>query len=196
MAPSKPRENKTAEQLSSLPAHTSEKEKEISKEIELKAKFAEETHQYIREYIRLADQKAAFYFTGATAFLAYLSKQGAFALFSSPISQWKPTTYLASLSAIGLLGLALACIFVITPRLAGSKRGIIYFSAIAEYESSSDYSSDILNKNANDLINAKLCHGYDISRVCSRKYAHLLWGQWLGAAGAATGLFLIFLTHA
>src|ERR1035441_7419098 len=38
------------------------------------AKFAEEVHNYLREYIRNADQKAAFFFAGATALLAFLHR--------------------------------------------------------------------------------------------------------------------------
>jgi len=34
------------------------------KEQELRLKFSEETHQYVREYIRLADQKASFFLCG------------------------------------------------------------------------------------------------------------------------------------
>ena len=43
------------------------------KEQEIKLKFAEETHQYVRDYIRQADQKATFLFAGSSTFLAYLN---------------------------------------------------------------------------------------------------------------------------
>ena len=42
-------------------------------ELEIKLKFAEETHQYVRDYIRQADQKATFLFVGSSTLLAYLN---------------------------------------------------------------------------------------------------------------------------
>jgi hypothetical protein len=56
---------------------------------------------------------------------------------------------------VSMIGLAVGAgilLSVIFPRLKGSRRGILFFNAIAEYDSS------------------KLQHCYDLSKVCSAKY--------------------------
>src|SRR5690242_1773916 len=52
------------------------------------AKFSEEVHNYIREHIRNADQKATFFFAALTAILAFLNTQHVPSPWLKDIRQW------------------------------------------------------------------------------------------------------------
>jgi hypothetical protein len=163
------------------------------KDQEGRLKFAEETHQYIREYIRLADQKATFFFAGATALLAYLHKLGLASKWIVGPATWSLSHVLSFLAIIGLLLSAITCLVTVMPRLKGSKRGLIFFAAISEYDSSNDYVSDFMKQGLPDLCEAKLKHAYELSVICKRKYDMLKWGHWLGAIGLIASLLLLVL---
>lgn len=163
------------------------------KDQEGRLKFAEETHQYIREYIRLSDQKATFFFAGSTALLAYLHKLGLASKWIVDPAAWSLPHVLSCLSSIGLLLSATASLLTVMPRLKGSKRGLIFFAAINEYDSSNDYIRDFMKQSLPDLCEAKLKHAYELSAICKRKYDMLRWGQWLGALGLIASLLLLVL---
>lgn len=160
---------------------------------EAKLKFAEETHQYVREYIRLADQKATFFFAGSTALLTYLHKQGLASKWISALDTWRLSHMLSFIAAMGLLLSAVACMLVVMPRLTGSRRGLVFFGAIAEFENSNDYVSEFMKQSLYDLCDAKIRHTYDLSSICKTKYRMLKWGQWLGGGGLISALLLLVL---
>jgi hypothetical protein len=156
------------------------------------ARFAEELHQYLREYIRAADQKAAFFFASATAVLAFLHSQRTAARWLKTPTSWSLGDTLAFLAMTGLATAAAVFLAVVFPRLKGSKRSIIYFGGIAEYETAAEYANDIARHQASDLIQAKLHHAHALASICHRKYRTLLAGFWIGAVGAgATLLYLL-----
>jgi hypothetical protein len=173
--------------LQGKPGHTTKKDQES------RLKFAEETHQYIRECIRLADQKATFFFAGSSALLAYLHKLGLASKWILTPTTWSLAHVLSFFASIGLLLCAIACLLAVMPRLKGSKRGIVFFAAINEYNSSNDYVSEFMNKSLFDLCEEKLKHAYELSAICKRKYVMLKWGQWLGAIGLIATLLLLVL---
>ena len=57
------------------------------------ARFAEELHNYLREYIRNADQKATFFFAGATALLAFLHSQKGTSRWLKDVQTWTVVQY-------------------------------------------------------------------------------------------------------
>ena len=161
--------------------------------LESQWKFAEETHRYIREYIRQADQKAAFFFAGATALIAFLYKANLVDVWLKAPTHWVLTDVLSFGATFWLSVSAVACAATILPRLRGSKRGIVFFGAISECQSSSDYVAEVRRKAPGELINAKLSHVYDLARICNTKYSVLKIGLWSGAIGVAfTVLLLVF----
>lgn len=161
------------------------------KELEIRLKFAEETHQYIREYIRLADQKATFFFAGSTALLAYLNSLGFVNSWLTKPSTWRLVDVLACVSTIGLIASAVAFASAVIPRTSGSRRGLVFFGAIAEYENSNQYATDIIKSDLQELYGSKLMHNYDISKVCTRKYGMLKWGQWIGIGAVIAFMLLL-----
>ena len=164
---------------------------DLRKVQELRLKFSEETHQYVREYIRLADQKATFFFAGATALLAYLNKLCMANKWVVNPGTWGLVNMLAFLATIGLILSAIACLATVIPRLSGSRRGLVFFAAIREYESALSYASEVMKQSPSDLCEAKLRHTYELSSVCKEKYAMLRWGQWSGAVGVVSTLLLL-----
>jgi hypothetical protein len=107
----------------------------VEKEHELKLKFADELHQYVREYIRLADQKATFLFASATAILAYLHKHGLTNRWIKSPMLWNINDMIAFFATVGLGVSALAYVITVMPRLKGSRRSLIYFAGIRELDS-------------------------------------------------------------
>ena len=97
-----------------------------------------------------------------------------------------------------MVGLALGAgvlLFVIAPRLAGSKRGILSFNAIAEFDSARDYSEHVATKTLADCVREKRQHAWDLARICRRKYECLLWGCWIAGAGAILALFYLLIAR-
>lgn len=161
---------------------------------ESKWKFAEETHQYVREQIRSADQKAIFFFAGATALLGYMHNHGLTNRWVVPPTTWGFVDMLAFLATICLILSAMACIRTVVPRLKGSMRGFIFFAAICQYDNAQAYVTDIMKQDRSKLCEAKLKHICELSSVCTRKYDMLKWGQWFGIIGVIAVLLLfIFL---
>jgi len=159
---------------------------------EARERFAEATHQYVREYIRLADQKASFLFTGGTALLAFLYNSEVSAKWLKPVMQWNILDTVAFVAMTALaLGVLLALLVVI-PRTSGSRRGFLFWEAIAEYDSGRQYSDDLRLLSAATLSQVKAEHCFDLARVCRKKYRVLRAAIWTGAVGLAASV-IVFL---
>lgn len=163
------------------------------KELEMKLKFGEETHQYVRDYIRLADQKAAFFFAGATALIAYLYSLGLISLWIINPQAWGITHILSFVSTAGLVICSMLCALTIMPRLSGTKRGIIFFNAVREYGNAAEYSEDILSRTIGQLCDAKYRHIYELSTVCREKYISITCGFRFGLTGVISTFLLLAL---
>lgn len=161
-----------------------------AQDAEAHERFAEGVHQYVREYIRLADQKATFLFTAGTALLAFLYKNGVSTKWLKPIMQWNILDTIAFIAMTALvLGVLLALLTVI-PRMRGSRRGFLFWEAIAEYDSGRQYSDDLRQLSAATLSQVKAEHCFDLARVCRTKYRILRGAIWTGAVGLAASLFV------
>lgn len=155
--------------------------------------FAEAVHNYIRQYINLADTKAAFTFTVTTTLLAFLYQQGVSSRWIKPPSTWGPGDILGFIAMLGLAGGSLVSLAVIVPRLKGSKRGYVFWNAIVEFDSAANYAEEVLRRSSNELVKAKLEHCYELASVCTRKYRTLNLAIRIGALGLSAGvLYLLF----
>jgi hypothetical protein len=157
---------------------------------EARERFAEATHQYIREYIRLADQKASFLFTAATALLAFLYKNEVSVKWLKPVMQWNILDMVAFVAMTALTLGVLFALWVVIPRTAGSRRGFLFWEAIAEYDSGRQYSDELRSLSAATLCQIKAEHCFDLARVCRTKYQILQAAIWTGAIGLAASLFV------
>ena len=157
-------------------------------------KFAEEAHQYVREYIRNADQKAGFFFAAATAILAFLYNNNTNSRWLKPIQAWSLPDALAFIAMAGLAAGACVFLMVVFPRLKGSRRGLIFFNAIAEHDSGVEYADEVSRRTSGELARIKLQHAFDLSLVCKAKYQVLRAGFWLSSTGAIATLLFLLLT--
>jgi hypothetical protein len=153
---------------------------------EARAKFAEETHQYIRDNIRLADQKATFFFTAATALLAFLYQNRVSEYWLKPVMTWNILDICAFGAMISLAIGALLSLSVVMPRLPGSRRGFLFWEAIAEFDSGRQYADDLATLSQATLAQQKAEHCHDLAKVCRAKY------QWLKIALVVCGVGLTF----
>lgn len=152
------------------------------------AEFAGFEEGYIRNYISLADTKAAWTFTLVAGVLAYLfSKDTTRTALLNP--EW-PASYGVLVAAVILLvGSGLFSFLVVAPRLSTpSGEGVVFFESVAKKPSAQAYLAEVVASDAGALTEARLKHCYDVSRVCSRKYAALKTAIWLGLPGTALAL--------
>jgi hypothetical protein len=157
------------------------------------AKFSEELHNYVRDQIRNADQKATFFFAALTAMLAFLNTQGVPTRWIKDVRHWTFVDALGFVSTVALAAGAVILLGVVFPRLKGSRRGLLFFNAVAEYDSSAQYAEDVLGRSEEELVRTKLQHCYDLSKVCGAKYRMLSIGFWIGSVGAAAALLFMLL---
>lgn len=172
-------------------SHTPDGEKERLKETESRLKYADEIHQYIREYIRLADQKAAFFFAVSASVLAYLNSKGFMAVWLSSPCGWGAIETLSFSSMLLLCASAVACFFAVRPRLAGSEKGVIFFSSVSSYENQQEYAKAVASLSPASMCEEKLKHVYEISMVCRRKYQSLFYAIWFGGLGLVSTVALL-----
>ena len=155
--------------------------------------FVDDVHGYIREHIRNADRKATFFFGSMTAVLAFLYSVGASARWLKPIHTWNPMDAVTFLGMVGISAAAILAAWAVVPRLPGSKRGLLYFNAIAEHPSPVEYAARVLGTSEKVLINEKAQHCHVLAGVCRAKYRCLGASLWLSFVGlVCTFIFLLF----
>jgi hypothetical protein len=167
----------------------------LSGQVDANATFAQEVHEYIRDYIALADQKATFFFTGATALVAFLYSKGITGNWSHLVRSWRLLDFVAFLAVTLLAVAALLSILVVIPRTPGSCKGYIFWEAIAQYESGSAYADRVAQLSPASLLRVKAEHCYDLARVCRMKYRWLRLALRVGAGGLAATLVYFFLAR-
>lgn len=159
-------------------------------DVEGKSDFASFAHQYIREYINLADQKATFFFTGGTALLAFMYNKDVSAHWLKPVMQWNILDTIAFVAMAALALGAFLALLVVIPRTPGSRRGFLFWEAIAEYDGGRQYFDDLWRLSGATLVQVKAEHCYELAKVCRRKYRMLRLALWSGAVGLAGSLFV------
>ena len=155
-----------------------------------KLRFAGELHSYVREHISQADQKATFFFAAASALLAFLYDAQLLDLWVKSFSQWSVLDVLSLVALVALTSAVGAFLLTVYPRLGGSNKGLIYFSAVAAWESRATYQQEFEQQEMDDLMRETAEHIYDLATICKRKYAILRVGLWLGLVGLVATLML------
>ena len=153
--------------------------------------FVEFVHHYIREYTRLADQKAAFFFAGSTALLAFLYRNDISERWLKPVMQWNIVDVLAFVAMVALAIGVFCAVLVVIPRRRGSRRSHIFWEGIAEYDNARDYADSIAILSPATLTQMKAEHCFELASVCRRKYRMLVWSLWICATGLFAALVVI-----
>jgi hypothetical protein len=154
-------------------------------------KFASESHDYVREYIRNADQKAIFYFSVCSALLAFEHSQNWAQQWTKLPSMWTAGDLLTCASMTGLAIAAASFLFVVFPRLGGSPRGLIFFRSVATYPTADEYVADVARRSDIELTTEKLRHCYELAKVASSKYSFLSFGLRVGGVAILCSLLLL-----
>jgi hypothetical protein len=132
--------------------------------------FAEFEHQYLREYVGLADQKAGIAVAVYAALLTFLVDHIP-SNFMDADAPWTVALTLAAL--VLLLAAAILALLVVIPRLGSDGRSIIYFGDVSQRTNSKDYLREVTSK-ANGQINAAIIeHCHVLAGICSKKYRML-----------------------
>jgi hypothetical protein len=150
--------------------------------------FEERTHSYLWENVVLADQKAAFLFAGLAATLAYLHEKGISRRWLADPRAWGLENWLAFLAVVGLLGGAALALLVVLPRFSGATRGVVYWKAIAGFESGSRYARHVRSLSQSDLHEAILSHSFELAQIAKRKFRVFHLALWTGAVGLVSAL--------
>jgi hypothetical protein len=150
-------------------------------------------HQYLRDFITLADQKAAFTFAASAALIAYLDSQGVAELFDTPISSWQIRAWIGIAAFILLGACALLAAGVVVPRLKGpSATGMIYWEEIRSHVDHDVYARAVEEMPRTAARVEVLRHCYVLAGICSEKYKMLDWALRIGFFGViATAALLV-----
>lgn len=149
--------------------------------------FAGAQEAYISGYIQFADAKALAIFAWASAVFGFLISDAQFltSIRSLPCSLDRLVAVCCALSLVAACALSA---FVVAPRLWTGQRGVVYWGAIAKFESSAQYLQAVANASPAELEESRLSNTFNLARICDRKY-HLLrlavWATFSGFAFAA-----------
>lgn len=159
----------------------------------LDSSLSEFIHQYLRQYISLADQKAAFIFTISSAIVAYTTTSS-FSPFKAPCIC--PITFHIACGYISILLFilsALASVAVVFPRLSQitqQHKGLIFWEEIRNFSSAEEYSAKFIKLTKQDTLKEISTHSYILAGICKNKYFALN-----GAMYLAAGAFIFWLLY-
>lgn len=150
-------------------------------------------HQYLRDFITFADQKAAFTFAASAALLAYLESQGVTSSFAKPVASWQVGDWIGGAAFVLLASCALLAAGVVVPRLKGqSATGSIYWEEIRSHVDHDSYVKAVEGMSRVAARGEVLRHCFVLAGICSAKYKMLDWSLRIGVVGAiATAALLI-----
>jgi hypothetical protein len=156
--------------------------------------FADFEEGYIRNYISLADTKAAWAFAIASGVLVYLlGKDPLRATMVKPVCSWVYLLVVATL--LLLVASAIFSFRVVAPRLHTSRgEEVVFFGAVANRPNARKYIEDVAALSAEELTGRRLTHCYDVAKVCTAKYGNLRAAIWIGLPGLAGALLTILAT--
>lgn len=153
--------------------------------------FAEFEHQYLRDYISLADQKAGIALTVYAAVLTFLVQSIPAGSFNDGALSVADAVALAAFGfLLTAVGFALA---VVTPRLASHGTSLIFFADVADRSSRAAYAQEVASKTEQQLTNEVVEHCHALAGICAAKYGHLRRSLSCGAAGFVLFLVALYL---
>ena len=166
-----------------------------------KQEFLWHTHQYLGEYARYTDTKAAFAGAIATALLGALyTAKVHVPILRTSLDQWPFFAWLAAIGGVFLSASAILAVWTVFPRLRTTQsKGFIYWGNIAAHRNIDLLRTSFHSQSARTLNDHLLHHIFDIStNVCIPKYRAVslcIVTLCLGGCLAAAALVLQDLSH-
>jgi pycsar effector protein len=159
---------------------------------EVRQEFTRHIHDYVNEYVRFADEKAAVVATFASAMLAFLHTQELLPALGLELSIAGVFRFLAPMG----LGLSiLLAMLVVLPQRGGDSSGLVFWGAIAAKSSAKTYESYLRGASPEALDSALVQHTHEVSVICRTKYRRLAWAMYVGFAGILASVSLILMDH-
>lgn len=143
--------------------------------------FLWSTHEYLAEYARFADTKAAFSATLAAAFIGVIYS----AKLQNPPANANSWGILSAMGGIFLLVVSVGIsVAVVLPRLTGSNRsGFIFWGAIIRHGDLQTFKSEFYSLTDQRLNDELLAQIYIVSKILEQKYLRVRWSLIFFAAG-------------
>ena len=154
--------------------------------------LAKDLNSYVSDYIKFADQKAAFFLALNTAVLALLYKENIHYFWLKSLSLWGFTGWTAFFAyAFHVVG-AFWSFRTVMPKLKPTNpEGIIFFNAVAAINTPEEYETLFLAKDKDGMAKELIQHFHSLSNVCSIKYKQLDRAIWYTGLGIALSLFIV-----
>lgn len=150
--------------------------------------FARFTHEYLREQVMFADQKAAALFATATALLAYQRERGVIdalqrgSVATGGIGWWAGAASVALLTATALLAM-----LVVVPRLGATRNdGLVFWRGRSSQIGQTAYASEVAGLTIAGTAAEVARHAHDLAVVCRAKYDVLSFAMNVGAFAFAS----------
>lgn len=148
---------------------------------EEQAQFADFEHQYLRDYIALADQKAGVTFAVVAAMGAYVIQADGLILNASTSTEWWKFAHYTTLAFFA--SSALFSALIVYPHLRSSGGSLIYFGDVASSWTPENYATTVQITPRHELTRQKLVHCQVLASICRRKYLRLQWSFSTGCVG-------------
>ena len=156
--------------------------------------FAMNMNSYATDYIKFADQKASFILGLITAVLALLYKADIHNVWLVKPSVWGFNNALTFATFCFNIIAGFNAILTVLPRLNPTNpEGIIFWKAVAKYNTPVDYETVVIEKSKEEIAKELLQHYHSLSNVCSLKYRYLSIAMWCGAIGICLSLLTAIL---
>jgi hypothetical protein len=147
--------------------------------------FAKYVHSYLGEFIRAADQKAAFILVAATTLLGWIASRAS--------TDWKFWVQVVGMILAGLS--AALAVLSVSPRQHRINTGLVGWGGIRESKDPANY-CDSISKLADSGLREIANHSYSIASILRTKYRLLSAAIWTFAlAGGAAVLLLLVNSH-
>jgi hypothetical protein len=158
--------------------------------------FAWKTHEYINNYIRFADTKAAFVVAWTSGLLAVLYGANAHHIFVFGLdfstAAVAPTL---SLAAFLLLPAAfLIAVWSMIPRLPTTQRsGLVFWESILVHTNGELYARDLARRDEDSLSQHLCVQIHTVAGVAKTKYLYVSISMWLAFFGSICAVVVLML---
>jgi hypothetical protein len=153
------------------------------------SQFPEFVHEYLREYIALADQKAGFVFAAISVVLGYLVNNEAFTPLKAFVSKGTLPGFASIVLFLATAALVISVILsisVVAPRLGRKtlgRKGIIFWKEISAFPTGHSYSAAVERLGRSETAAHIRAHCHALANICDKKYNRLAAAIWIGAGG-------------
>lgn len=158
------------------------------------SRFAHDVHVYLQDLIRLADQKATFFFAGGTALLAFLYNSGVLKYLNGSPMEWNLVDIIRFIATVSMILSVIAAMRVVVPETRGSRRGYIFWGAIPEFLSAEKYANELSSLDEEQVAQEFATHSFELANICVQKYKWLKVSVMSGLIGVIALLILLLMT--